>query len=83
MEQKFKNLVERIEASTLSQEDKIQLYAVITEGLKASIWPTLISHIPKDQLDELTIQPNKASLEAFGKLLEDTVGGRKSSRRSR
>ena len=74
MEQKFKAMVERIEASKLPQSDKIKLYAVIVEGLKASIWPALISHMPKDQLDALAKAPSKASLESFGKLLEDTVG---------
>lgn len=74
MEQKLKALIERIETSSLSEEDKVKLYAVISEGLKASIWPSFLSAMPKDQLEVLSKNPSKATLEAFGKLLEDTVG---------
>lgn len=74
MEEKLKAILARIEASNLEEQDKVKLYAVISESLKASIWPTLLSKMPKDKLDALVKQPGKATAETYLQLIEDATG---------
>ncbi len=73
MEEKLKAILARIEASNLEEQDKVKLYAVISESLKASIWPTLLSNMPKDKLDALVKQPGKATAETYLQLIEDAT----------
>ena len=73
MEEKLKAILARIEASNLEEQDKVKLYAVISESLKASIWPTLLSNMPKDKLDVLVKQPGKATAETYLQLIEDAT----------
>lgn len=73
MEEKLTAILTRIEQSSLSDEEKVQLYALISESLKASIWPSLISSMPKDQLQELISQPGKATVEAYKKLIDESI----------
>ncbi len=73
MEAKLKAILARIEASNLEEQDKVKLYAVISESLKASIWPTLLSNMPKDTLDALVKQPAKATAETYLQLIEDAT----------
>lgn len=73
MEDKLKAIIKRIEASSLQEEEKVQLYAVISESLKASIWPTLVSAMPKEALETLTQAPGKATVEAYLSLIEEAT----------
>lgn len=73
MEAKLKALVERIEKSKLSEEDRAELYATISEGLQATVWPVLLQYMPKDQLEALAADKSKVTVESYGKLIEDTI----------
>lgn len=73
MEDTLKNIVGRIEASKLSQVDKDELYATISEGLQATVWPVLLKYMPKEELDMLAADKSKVTVESYGKLIEDTV----------
>ncbi|MBP9814201.1 hypothetical protein KBC80_03310 [Candidatus Woesebacteria bacterium] len=73
MEAKLKALVERIEKSKLSEEDRAELYATISEGLQATVWPILLKYMPKDQLEALAADKSKVTVESYGKLIEDTI----------
>ena len=73
MEDKLKAIVERIEKSTLSEEDRAELYATISEGLQATVWPVLLKYMPKDQLETLASDKSKVTVESYGKLIEDTI----------
>lgn len=74
MEQKLKAIVERIEKSTLSEEDKAELYATISEGLQATVWPVLLKYMPKEQLEFLSADPkSRVTVESYAKLIEDTI----------
>mgnify|MGYP001561965494 FL=1 len=73
MEEKIKAILARIEASNLEEQDKVQLYAVISESLKASIWPTLVSRMPKDKLEVLVKNPGKATVESYLELIEEAT----------
>jgi len=74
MEDKLKAIVTRIEQSKLSEEEKGELYTTISEGLQLTVWPVLLKHMPKDQLDHLSQDPkSRVTVESYAKLIEDTV----------
>ncbi len=74
MEEKLKALIARIEKSKLSSDEKAALYATISEGLQATVWPVLLRYMPKDQLDYLAEDPKtRVTVESYAKLIEDTV----------
>lgn len=74
MEEKLKAIVTRIEQSKLSEGDKAELYATISEGLQATVWPVLLRYMPKDQLEFLSADPkSRVTVESYAKLIEDTI----------
>lgn len=74
MENALKAIVERIEKSKLSEGDKAELYATISEGLQATVWPVLLRYMPKDQLEFLSADPkSRVTVESYAKLIEDTI----------
>lgn len=74
MEEHLKAIVERIEKSKLSNEDKAELYATISEGLQATVWPVLLKYMPKEQLEFLSADPkSRVTVESYAKLIEDTI----------
>ncbi len=74
MEEKLKAIIKRIEQSSLSVEEKSQLYATISSGLQASIWPTIMQHVPKEKMDVIAALPkDKLSALEFAKLIEASI----------
>jgi len=73
MENQLRAIVTRIEASTLSDDDKAALYATISEGLQSTVWPVLLKFMPKDQLEDLAKNPSKVTVESYATLIENTV----------
>ena len=74
MEQKLKAIVERIEKSKLTDDEKGELYTTISEGLQATVWPILLQHMPKEQLSFLSADPKtRVTVESYAKLIEDTI----------
>lgn len=74
MEDKLKAIIARVEVSSLPVEDKDKIYTMIAEGMKASIWPVLISSMPKDELAALSKQSAKVTVESYTKLMDSVVG---------
>jgi len=74
MEEKLKAIVTRIEQSKLSGSDKAELYATISEGLQATVWPVLLKYMPKEELEFLSADPkSRVTVESYAKLIEDTI----------
>ncbi len=74
MEDKLRAIVTRIETSSLSDDDKNELYATISEGLQATVWPVLLKFMPKDQLEFLAADPkSRVTVESYAKFIEDTI----------
>lgn len=73
MEDRINAIVARIEASTLPDTDKMKMIGMVSEGLKASIWPTLLSHMPKDKVEAVTKQPTKVSIDTYLSLIEEAT----------
>lgn len=73
MEEQLKAIVTRIEQSKLSDDDKAELYATISQGLQGTVWPVLIKFMPKEQLEDLSAHPEKVTVDSYAQLIEDTV----------
>jgi len=73
MEEKLSAILARIDASNQSEDDKVRLYGVIAEGLKASVWPVLISQIPKDKLEKVTSLSGKEAVKGYLSLIDDAT----------
>ena len=74
MEDKLKGIVTRIEQSKLTEQEKAELYATISEGLQATVWPVLLRFMPKDQLEFLAADPkSRVTVESYAKLIEDSI----------
>jgi hypothetical protein len=73
MDNKLHHIVERIEQSSLSSDEKHSLYATISEGLRSTVLPVLIKYIPKDQLDTFIDNPDTITMDSYTKLIEHAV----------
>ena len=74
MEEKLKAIVERIEASTLSEKEKSELYVLISDGLQSVVWPIMVQYMPKEQLEYLAADPkSRVTVESYSKLIADTI----------
>ena len=74
MEERLQALIDRINASTLSDEEKAQLFAAISGGLQASIWPSLLKYVPEGEADTLLAETDdKKRVERFSQLIGDAM----------
>ena len=73
MEDKLRQIVTKIEASKLADSDKEELYATISEGLQATVWPVLLKYMPKEELQGLADNPSKVTVESYANLIENTI----------
>lgn len=73
MEDKLTQLVTRIERSNLTDPEKEELYAAISEGLHATVLPVLVKYMPPDQVTEVTDHPEILTVDRYIKLVSDAV----------
>jgi hypothetical protein len=51
----LKQIIEKVEHSNLTQLEKDDIYLVIRNLLHSLVWPILIKHMPKDQLNLIAL----------------------------
>jgi hypothetical protein len=73
MDDKLQLLVTRIEQSGLPENDKLDLYIKIREGLQSMVWPVMIKFMPKDRLETLSKDPSQITIESYGDLIKETI----------
>lgn len=74
MEARLQALIDRINASTLSDTEKSQLFMAISGGLQASIWPVLIQYVPKEDMDALLDESDgQKKVERYSQLIGDAI----------
>lgn len=74
MEQRLDDIITRIEASSLSAAEKVQLYTAISGGLQGSVWPVLIKVAPPNEIDEILKETDeKKKVERYNKLISGVV----------
>lgn len=74
MEDRLNDIISRIEASSLSDGEKAQLYASISGGLQASVWPVLMKYIPSTDIDTVLAEPDgQKKVELYKTLISQAV----------
>jgi len=74
MEDKLKKVVDRIENSQLSEEEKNELYALVADGLQRIVWPVMVKYMPEKDLEYLAEDPKtRVTVESYAKLIGETI----------
>jgi hypothetical protein len=73
MEDQLRGIITRIENSKLSEDDKAQLYELLSEGLQSLVQPVLVKYMDKNQLENLASDPGKVTVESYAKLMESAL----------
>lgn len=74
MENRLNDIISRIDASALSDQEKSQLYAAISGGLQGSVWPVLIKLAPANEIDEILKETDeKKKVERYNTLISGVV----------
>jgi hypothetical protein len=63
-------IIDRIESSSLSDEQKTQAFEKIESLLREIILPVLVNHMPKEKLDAFIRDPDHTTVEKYGELME-------------
>ena len=71
IEDHLRDLVTRIENSSLSDDEKDKIYAVICISLNSVVAPVLQQNLPPDKVRQITEHPENATVQTFIDLVED------------
>lgn len=66
-------IVERVTRSHLSETEKADVFASLSLGMRRLVWPILLSHIPKDTLDNLLNVKEPLAMERYSQLINQTL----------
>jgi hypothetical protein len=69
----LQTIIDRIESSSLSEGQKSQAFEKIESLLKEVILPVLVNHMPKEKLDAFIQDPDHATVEEYGELIETAL----------
>lgn len=73
MEDKLKGIITKIEQSDMTDQEKEELYTVISEGLHATVLPVLVKYMPQNQVDDVTNHPETLTVNRYVQLVSDAV----------
>ena len=73
MDDKLRSIITKVEKSDLTDPEKEELYAAISEGLHATVLPVLVKHMPQDQVDDVTNHPDTLTVDRYVQLVSDAV----------
>lgn len=72
-DERLRELTGQVEHSHLSQKEKEDVYASISLGLHAAVWPVFVSHMPENELGKLFADPASVTPEAYASLVRAAV----------
>lgn len=70
----LQKVVERVEGSALSDNQKDQVYVLVTRILEARVLPAFLKRLPKEKAEELAKNPDQLTVESYADLLKSAVG---------
>lgn len=73
MDDKLKGIITKIEQSDMTDDEKEQLYAVISEGLHATVLPVLMKYMPQNEVNDVTNHPDTLTVDRYVQLVSDAV----------
>lgn len=66
-------IVERVTQSHLSETEKADVFASLSLGMRRLVWPILLSHIPKETLDDLLNGKEPLPMDRYTQLITQTL----------
>lgn len=73
MDDKLKGIITKIEQSDMTDQEKEELYAAISEGLHATVLPVLLKYMPQSEVDDITNNPDTLTVDRYVQLVSDAV----------
>jgi hypothetical protein len=73
MDNKLQAIIAKIERSTLTDAEKEELYAAISEGLHATVLPVLLEYMPQDQVRGIVNNPETITVDRYVELVGEAV----------
>lgn len=73
MEEKLKQIIIRIESSSLEQAQKEEIYDAVADALRTVVLPTFLKYLPPEQLRDLASNPGKVTIETFSQLISKST----------
>lgn len=73
MEERLRGLIIKIEKSELRHEEKLELYAILSEGLHAAVLPVLVKHLPHEKIDAFIQHPKTITVKTYVLLIEEAL----------
>lgn len=65
-------IIDKIQVSNLSDSEKANLYAEIGLGLDKLVWPIIMSHLPKEKLEQFESK-KQMSTDEYTELIESAL----------
>ena len=66
---KFTAIIDRIQTSSMSDEEKANSYAQLRVGLHKLVWPILLDHIPEHDLKDSVDHPENLTVTRYAELI--------------
>lgn len=63
----------KVGESTLPEEEKADVYAQVSVGMRHLVWPILLAHVPKDHLEEATKKSKQLSVKGYVDLIDVSI----------
>ncbi len=70
---RLRELVGKVENSHLSQKEKEDIYATISFGLHASVWPVLVAYMPEEELARFQKDTSGVTPEIYTGLVRSAI----------
>lgn len=64
------SIVTKIDATALTDVQKAEAYAIISDGLHRLVWPIVVSHIPQEVRDTLLNQQTRLTIDQYSDVME-------------
>ena len=70
IEKLLTTILQRIAKSKLSDGEKADLYTRVEIGMHSLVWPILLSHVPKETLDEIILGNDQLTTGQYVQLID-------------
>jgi len=66
-------ILTRVQESSLSDEEKADVYAEMSVGLRKIVWPILLAHMPEEDLKKTIDAPGDWSMDRYIELINKSL----------
>lgn len=73
MDDKLRSIITKIEQSDMTDEEKEELYAALSDGMRALVLPILVKYMSQEEVTELANASDKITVDRWVELVEAAV----------